>query len=467
RNPRFSVSLAALYPVVRNYLVALALTFGAAYALYLPFHSNFQSFVSGTGPVTTPTPPILFFELFGVWLFLIVSFFFVELRDRLEAMWARAAEPEGAVWGTPARRLWIVLGIYLLVLLLAAALSLKTLLLLLLGIGLWLALERNQSPARRFAYLTLLLGLAIALGVEIIYVRDFLDHSDWERMNTVFKFYYQVWTLFALGGALAFTQLATRLFGRAFATRPAAMGAQANEAEEAYDDLAGSRIEPAPSAAPAHPRLEAVPTFSASALRGVWAIVLLILVLGSSVFLVEGTQARLQDPAVWAQVQPPPGGIQPTGLSLDGMAYMKGWYPGDYAAIIWMNEHIAGDPTIIEASSGAYNWQGRVSIYTGLPDVTQEWHEYEQRYPQEVSTRQADVEMFWSTSDPAAALGILREYGVRYVYVGALERTCYVKNGDTCVPMAPDALAKFQTLVKQGALRAVYQNSDVTIYAVA
>ncbi len=56
-----------------------------------------------------------------------------------------------------------------------------------------------------------MLGLAVAFGVEVIYVRDFLDHSDWERMNTVFKFYYQVWTLLSLGGALIITQLAPRL----------------------------------------------------------------------------------------------------------------------------------------------------------------------------------------------------------------------------------------------------------------
>ena len=478
-------SLVPSYADARNYVAALALTFGGAYALYLPFHSNFQNFVSGTGPVTTPTAPLLFFELFGVWLFLIASFFFVELRDRLEAIWSRSGRADRAgngLWSMPARRLWLLLVLYLLVLLLGAALSLKTLLILLIGLGAWLALDRRHSPARRFTYLALLLGLCIALGVELIYVRDFLDHSDWERMNTVFKFYYQVWTLFALGGTLAFAYLITRLFGSAFAVNPVRQepasdaedvadtqgAADVTTASEAPDalDVQGGWTEVAPGGVPSRTRGEARPAFSTSALRGVWLIALLALVLGSSVFLVKGTQARLQDPAIWAQVQPPAGGIQPAGLSLDGMAYMKGWYPSDYAAINWMNAHIAGDPTIIEASSGAYNWQGRVSIYTGLPDVTQEWHEYEQRYPEEVSARQADVQMFWSTPDPAAAMTILHEYGVRYVYVGALERTCFVKSGDTCVPMPADALAKFQTLASQGALRAVYQNSDVTIYAV-
>ena len=32
-----------------------------------------------------------------------------------------------------------------------------------------------------------------------------------ERMNTVFKFYYQVWTFFALSGALIFAQLVGRV----------------------------------------------------------------------------------------------------------------------------------------------------------------------------------------------------------------------------------------------------------------
>ena len=117
----------------------------------------------------------------------------------------------------------------------------------------------------------------------------------------------------------------------------------------------------------------------------------------------RGDTGPRADPAIWAAVQPPPGGVQPQGLSLDGMAYMRGWYPGDYDAINWMNEHIGGMPMIVEASGGVYEWYGRVSIYTGLPDVVQLGHEGEQRYGgqqpfgDQIGPRQQDLHQFWGT----------------------------------------------------------------------
>ena len=78
-----------------------------------------------------------------------------------------------------------------------------------------LALDLRHCAAKLLTYAMLLLGLAVAFGVEIIYVRDFLDNSHWERMNTVFKFYYQVWMLLALGGALAFVWLVRRFWATA------------------------------------------------------------------------------------------------------------------------------------------------------------------------------------------------------------------------------------------------------------
>ncbi len=456
------------WPVLRRLGAQIILIVGGAYALYLPFYAHFQNFTSGIGTVTTPTDPNQFFMLFGIWLFLLASFFVVELRDRLEAR-ALRLDPTSAVFA-PAR-LWIVALAALLVLSLAYLAGVKVLLLVLLVGGLALALNPRHSPLKLLTYALLLLGLAVALGVELIYVRDFLDGGSYERMNTVFKFYYQVWVCFALGGALAFAQLAPRALG---AMRWLGGVAAADTADTA--DTKPATVAPAPVVAdPSDPfqlyagvryaRAALAGPILRAALRGLWVIAFVALLSGSLVFLVEGTAARLNDPAVWAALQPPPGGVQPQGLSLDGMAYMRGWFPYDYAAIQWMNTHISGMPTIMVAATGPY--AVHVSDYTGLPSVLVTGHEYEQRYASEVTARQGDVSTFFTTGDPQLALGILHQYGVRYLYIGPTERTCISTDGNgNCVPAPPGAVQKYATLTQMGALKPVYQNAQVTIYEV-
>jgi YYY domain-containing protein len=426
------------WPVVRGVAGAIALTVGAAYALYLPFYLHFQSFVSGTGPVTTPTDPHQFLTLFGLWFFLLASWWVVAALDR---------------W--PAARGWVAL-VAALVLGLALLAGVKSLLVVLLLTGLVLAWGARHDPLRLMTWALFLLGLAVALGVELIYVRDFLDNSDWERMNTVFKFYFQVWTLLALGGALAAAQLLPRALP---GWLPAPLG-RASVAQETPAVAPGAPL----GAGIGVPGLDGAVRLVA---RGVWLVALAGLLLASLAFLGEGTATRVADHTLWAQVQPPPGGNQPTGLSLDGMAYMRGWYPGDYAAITWLNAHVGGIPTIIEASNGPYQWYGRVSIYTGLPAVLG-WssHEAQQRYPDEVYARQHDVQEFYTTGDADRATAILRQYGVQMVYVGGLERDCPTQSGSACVPATPEALAKYQTLAQRGVLGAIYQRDAVTIYEV-
>ncbi len=492
------------WPAIRTYGLALVLTFGAAYALYFPFHSNFQNFTSGTGTVTTPTNPAQFFTLFGIWLFLAGSFLTLELRDRVEEWLARGHGEDTTQPGwrptldTPAALIRLVeIGLINGVVLYFAYLaSLKALLFIMFIEGLFLGLNPRNPPLKLLTYALLVLGLGVALGVEFIYVRDFLDNSLWERMNTVFKFYYQVWTLLALSGALVFAQILPRVVGEpVVATQTASdevrqdayyrdeeEGAgEADAADETESRLWAEAPDPdeeeaddwederAPVAAGKGFTLPGWATgVSKGVIKGVWLLTLAALLAGSSIFLFAGTQIRLQDPQEWALVSPPPGGIQPQGLSLDGMAYMRGWYPQDYAAITWMNQHIAGDPTIVEASNGPYQWYGRVSIYTGLPSVLG-WssHESQQRYPDQVYARQDDVQNFYGTPDPGAALAFLHTYNVKYVYVGVLEETCYVTDpSNNCVPMSAAALAKFTTLTREGKLRAVYHSQQTTIYEV-
>lgn len=64
-------------------------------------------------------------------------------------------------------------------------------------------LSSTRSPGVLFASALLVGALSVAIGVELVYLADHLRNSEMFRMNTVFKFYIQVWVLIAAGCAAA------------------------------------------------------------------------------------------------------------------------------------------------------------------------------------------------------------------------------------------------------------------------
>jgi YYY domain-containing protein len=64
-------------------------------------------------------------------------------------------------------------------------------------------LSTSRTAGNLFCGLLMLGALAVATGVELVYLADHLRGGDKFRMNTVFKFYMQVWVLWALAGASA------------------------------------------------------------------------------------------------------------------------------------------------------------------------------------------------------------------------------------------------------------------------
>ena len=104
--------------------------------------------------------------------------------------------------------LWAGLGILLattglVVLQLATGQYLLALLVALIGgIGAT-TLASTRSASALFTGVLLIGALSVAMGVELVYLADHLRGGDMFRMNTVFKFYIQVWLLFGAGCAAA------------------------------------------------------------------------------------------------------------------------------------------------------------------------------------------------------------------------------------------------------------------------
>jgi uncharacterized membrane protein len=189
----------------------------------------------------------------------------------------------------------------------------------------------------------------------------------------------------------------------------------------------------------------------------VWMAMFTVLMLGCTLFVGFGTAARIADHQLWIEGQKPAISADYTP-TLDGFAFVRSWYPGDAAAIEWLNAHVSGSPVVLEAVlPDPYRWGNRVSVYTGLPDVLG-WpdHEGEQRYTDPLSGRLADIVTIYTTQDTTQALELLHHYHVRYVYVGPLERQTYAAHSSA-------SLDKFDHMA---ALHIVYRTSEVTIYEV-
>jgi YYY domain-containing protein len=480
------------YALVRRVAGSLVVIALGAYLFYQPFYAHFQTTAaSGIGPVKAPDQLADYTTLFGVWLFIAATFFFVELYQWLAGLLAANLEAKGDEPGMrPAYSLlfWVlalVAGLaFLFVFFALGKLLIVLYALLALGLVLFLAQGHRQRPARQITYLFLLMGIGLSILVETVYIRDFLDNSDWERMNTIFKFFMQVWLFYSLGSALAVFEMVrwawrarTRVrleAGDRMAQARARWADEARWIEDEYPEAAsasgGQARLPAPRGG-VLAVLEAVFLVRGQGVlpgvvRWAWSAGLAFLVLASSIFLVAGTEARIADHNLWAQVQRPVNSANYTP-TLDGAAYMTAWYPGDDAAIQWINDHIAGTPVILEDSCGSYQWYGRVSVYTGLPTVMG-WsdHEGEQRYGEEVGVRVSDVQTIYATTDPHLALNLIHKYDVQYVYLGQLERaTCGDFGGKAGDPLPAAAVSKFDAMVGTS-LQVVYRNPDVTIYKV-
>ncbi|HUV95394.1 MAG TPA: DUF2298 domain-containing protein, partial [Anaerolineae bacterium] len=267
------------------------------------------------------------------------------------------------------------------------------------------ALCRETGPERRLLALLVGVGAALTLGVEYVVVK-----GDVGRMNTVFKFYLQVWVLWGIVAGVALAHLS-----RAHRSWP-------------------------------------------YALRQAWRMVLVVLLVSVSLYPIFATYGKVRDR--WATGMP--GG-------LDGMNYMRTakYYDAnrdltlewDRRAITWMQDHVEGSPVVAEASVPPYRWGSRVSIYTGLPTIIGwDWHQKQQRAAVSglvVDWRLQDLRDLYNSADIGLATAILRRYSVGYIYVGELEQAYYDAQG----------LAKFEDMVGTE-LQIAYRQGPVTIYRV-
>ena len=411
-------------------IVKSALVFAAGYLAFLPFHLAYETFVSGVESTTNTTVLWQFLAISGLFVFIIGTFFIRESGDllvrvsrslsRRVARVARAAssDDEGGHGANAWSVLELMIGALLIGFALTAVLSgvggstvpfAAALLALALIAGYrWLSRPRTDTPPLAFAALLVCVSLALVVALDFLRIEN-----DIERMNSVFKFYLQVWVLMALASAYLLWRM-----------------------------VRGRRVSAG----------------NLTLVKKAWTAALAVLVISAAVYPVMGTHDRLRDRF----------DTETLPLTLDGTAYAEQTVYRDehgdidlsldFEGIRWLQDNVEGSPITLEGLTPSYRWGGRISVYTGLPSVVGwQWHQQQQRgdYAWAVNRRIDDVNDIYSTTDARHALRLLREYNVRYVYVGKLERLYYPEEG----------IRKFDDTMSDS-LDKVFQNDEVTIYRV-
>ena len=351
--------------------VAIAL----AFLLYLPYYIGFAGSVEGIGAVVVPTR---WTHLFIVWAvplaiaapWVVASFWRTVVGHDwrwLAALSLIAALLPFAVWvalrlqspeaiESPATRLFRILPLVVLV-----------------GAAAWTALwevSRNGRTARAFAMSLAALALALIAIPELLYVDDFFGPPS-ERMNTVFKLYYQAWILLsAVCGYCAYEALEWRMGWR------------------------GRR----------------------RALATAWAVSAAALLLTGFYYTAAAAASKA-------------GGFasEPT---LDGMDFVRKRSPAEYDAIQYMKDNAEEGSVVLEAV-GEWFDSGLASRGSGVPNVIN-WpgHELQWRGGGDgFGERQDDVAEIYSTEDVETARNLLRKRNVNYVYIGPREAAAYSAAG--------------------------------------
>ncbi|MGD2144951.1 MAG: DUF2298 domain-containing protein [Anaerolineae bacterium] len=416
----------------------------AGVVLYFPFYVSFSSQAGGVLPyLLPPTRLAQYLVMFGPFIFVAAWFLLAKLLTK--------GDTDGAL--ISAMRSWaVVAAVPLVVLILATSLAvaakpgrqfiqgvlsdpqiqqivgsagagpaLKAIALarlrdpwlfltlsLLIGVATVHVLRpgRRRSRSHHFAPSEQFAALLFVCGLGLTFTVEFVYLRDTfgVRMNTIFKFYYQAWVMLGCASAYGVWWVLSRPGTRPSATvRKAFLGGTA------------------------------------------------LLTAATMVYPAMATFSRAEG------FRNPP--------NLNGTVNVARNHPDDWAAIDWLRSHARGTPVILEAPGRSYNYEGRISAFTGYPAVLG-WALHESQWRGsyvEQGKREPDIKAIYTAKSNQQALDLLRKWDVDIVVVGQPERR-YVEelcseSDRQCEP--GQALMKFRRF-----LDPVFEQGQTTLYRV-
>ena len=375
---------------------------GIGIILILPYLLTFNSQVSGISPVTeVVSRPLHLFIIWGLFLIIIVPFVvnsfgsttvnkdwikmsFVSLSIGFSPyiIWVFLYLSQGGMFSELISRLFHVFPFALLI-----SMSVYSVM--------WIVQEKKEHFGNAYAITLVAIGTLLIMGPELFYVNDSFGGA-WERMNTVFKLYYQAWIILAVAAGFSLYYMVKLTGG-----------------------LLGWKL----------------------VLSKIWVLVFMIMFLCSSYYSLAATFTK--------------GEFSNSKFSLDGLAFLKVSNSSEYMAIKYMLENSNTQSGILEAVGNDYTDFSRISGSTGIPTVLG-WpgHQSQWRGSGIASeNREQDVATIYRTLDVEKAKELLSKYDLDHVYVGSREKNLYGSIGI-------EKFSKFMNIVFQDDQVTIYKMSE-------
>ena len=230
--------------------------------------------------------------------------------------------------------------------------------------------ERGRaSRATTFVLCLFVIGLLLTYMPEFVYLRDNFGN----RMNTVFKFYYQSWLL---------------------------LGITASYTIFRYVELAANHLKGVERG-----------TRETPGMGTILPAVSLLLILLCLVYPVAGAYAKIK-------------GFGTRAPTLNGLAYVG---EEELAVIDWIRRHTSPEAVILEAKGASYNaGTARISAATGRATLLG-WDGHEaqwrgQAYGAMAAGREEAISEVYLRPRPSTLRETFRHWGIDYVLVGPAER---------------------------------------------
>ncbi|MEC9293885.1 MAG: DUF2298 domain-containing protein [Chloroflexota bacterium] len=224
--------------------------------------------------------------------------------------------------------------------------------------------RRGADDGANYAILLATVAIYLLYAAELFFVHDLFGN----RMNTVFKFYYQAWILLSVTGgygAYVWLKQGTRLTGVIRPINRAAL------------------------------------------------FLVFVLIISSVYFSVASAVTKTTSSNL--------------GPSLDSMKFLEKRNQDEKETIIRIGKIAESDDILVESVGGSYSDHGRISGYSGVAGLLG-WKGHEVQWHGDDTLfmdREDDVETIYTTTDHAELNRLIDKYSLTMVVVGPRERSAY------------------------------------------